>query len=167
MTHLWTPWRSTYMKAKKDYEHCIFCIAAAGADDRETLVVYRGEFSFVILNRYPYTSGHVMIAPYLHVSRLTQTSDAASEEMMRMARAAEQAIEGVYRPDGLNLGMNLGEAAGAGIEQHIHMHVLPRWKGDANFMTSVGDTRIIPESLNDTYAKLKEAFSSRQTISGH
>jgi ATP adenylyltransferase len=114
--------------------------------------------SFVILNRYPYTSGHVMIAPYVHVSRLNHTSEATSEEMMRLTRISEQAIESVYRPDGLNLGMNLGEAGGAGIEQHIHMHVLPRWSGDANFMTSVSDTRIIPESLNDTYAKLKRAF---------
>lgn len=159
MDHLWTPWRSTYMQAKKDKGQCIFCEAAAGSNDEETLVVYRGELSFVILNRYPYTSGHVMIAPYVHVSRLTQTSEQTSQEMMLLARKAEDAIEGVYRPDGLNLGMNLGEAAGAGIEQHIHLHVLPRWLGDANFMTSVSQTRIIPESLNDTYAKLRRAFA--------
>ena len=137
----------------------MFCNAAESSDDEETLVVYRGELSFVILNRYPYTSGHVMIAPYVHVSRLTHTSEATSEEMMRLTRKAEIVIEGAYHPDGLNLGMNLGEAAGAGIEQHIHMHVLPRWSGDANFMTSVGSTRIIPESLNDTYTKIKKGFS--------
>ncbi len=161
MTYLWTPWRSTYMQAKKDKEQCIFCEAALAGTDEESLVVYRGELSFVILNRYPYTNGHVMIAPYVHVSRLSQTSEATSGEMMRLTRVSEQIIEHAYHPDGLNLGMNLGEAAGAGIEQHIHMHVLPRWRADANFMTSVGDTRIIPEALNDTYAKLKEAFANR------
>jgi len=158
MTHLWTPWRSTYMQAKKEKGSCIFCDAALSEADEETLVVYRGELSFVLLNRYPYTSGHLMIAPYVHVSRLAQTSEATSAEIMDLTRASEQILERAYRPDGLNLGMNLGEAAGAGIEQHIHMHVLPRWKGDANFMTSVSDTRIIPESLTDTYAKIKEAF---------
>lgn len=158
MTHLWTPWRSTYMKAKKDKSRCVFCDAAAGSDDLESLIVYRGEFSFVILNRYPYTSGHLMIAPYMHVARLNQASEATSDEIMQLARRSEQILERVYRPDGLNLGMNLGEAAGAGIEQHIHMHVLPRWMGDANFMTSVSETRIIPEALNDTYSKIQGAF---------
>jgi len=167
MTHLWTPWRSTYMQAKKDKGLCIFCDAAAGSDDEETLVVYRGELGFILLNRYPYTSGHVMIAPYVHVSRLTHTSEATSNEIMRLTRLAEEAIEGVYHPGGLNLGMNMGEAAGAGIEQHIHMHLLPRWSGDANFMTSVSETRIIPESLNDTYAKLKKALANTPLSSGH
>lgn len=100
-----------------------------------------------------------MIAPYEHVSRLSQASEAAAEEMMRLTRRAEAVLERVYRPDGLNLGMNLGEAAGAGIEQHIHMHVLPRWAADANFMTTVGETRVLPEALEETYAKLKQAFS--------
>ena len=155
------------MQAKKDRAGCVFCEAAAGSNDEETLVVYRAEFSFIILNRYPYTSGHVMIAPYAHVSRLTHTSEETSEEMMRLMRKAEQVIENVYRPNGLNLGMNLGEAAGAGIEQHIHMHVLPRWLGDANFMTSIGSTRIIPESLDDTYTKMKKAFLDSPLLSGH
>jgi ATP adenylyltransferase len=155
------------MQAKKDKGSCIFCDAAVGSDDEQSLVVYRGELNFVILNRYPYTSGHIMIAPYVHVSRLTQTSDEGSQEMIRLARKAENAIESVYRPGGLNLGMNLGEAAGAGIEQHIHMHVLPRWIGDANFMTSVSDTRVIPESLNDTYAKMKKAFSDPPLFTGY
>lgn len=111
-----------------------------------------------MLNRYPYTSGHLMIAPYEHVSQLVQASEGAAAEMMALARRVEQILREVYKPDGLNLGMNLGEAAGAGIEQHIHLHVLPRWKGDANFMTSVGNTRIIPEALQDTYCKLKPHF---------
>ncbi len=161
MMHLWTPWRSTYMHEKKDTSRCLFCDAAARAADEETLVVYRGEFAFIILNRYPYTSGHVMIAPYAHVSRLAQADQKTAQEIMHLARQAERVIEGVYHPDGLNLGMNLGEAAGAGVEQHIHMHVLPRWFGDANFMTSVGSTRVIPESLKDSYAKLKHEFANR------
>ncbi len=159
MSHLWTPWRSTYMKAKNENPGCIFCDAAAGQDDSATLVLFRAEFCFLILNRYPYTSGHLMIAPYQHSSQLTGISEEAALEMMRMARLSETAIENSYRPDGLNLGMNLGEAAGAGIALHIHLHVLPRWKGDANFMSTVGDTRIIPESLDDTYRKLQSELA--------
>lgn len=158
MTHLWTPWRSTYMEAKHDKTRCIFCDAANGRADEESLVIYRGALNFVLLNRYPYTSGHLMIAPYEHVSRLGQVTEATTEEMMRLTRRAERVLEEAYRPDGLNFGMNLGEAAGAGIEQHIHMHVLPRWKGDANFMTSIAATRVIPEALEDTYTKLKDKF---------
>jgi len=161
MDHLWTPWRSTYMREKRDKPGCIFCHAASSPnDDSETLVVHRARLNFVILNRYPYTSGHVMIAPYQHVSRLQQVADDTVEEMIRLARLAERVIEQSYQPQGLNIGMNLGEAAGAGIEQHIHLHVLPRWMGDANFMTSVGETRIIPEDLTITFAKLRDAFGS-------
>ena len=159
MTHLWTPWRSKYMTERKDKRSCIFCDAVASDEDERTLLVHRGEHTFVILNRYPYTSGHLMVAPYSHVSRLTHISEAAANEMMHFVRQAETVLQVIYRPQGLNLGMNLGEAAGAGIEQHIHMHVLPRWSGDANFMTSIGDTRIIPEALEDTYSKLRGAFS--------
>ena len=159
MTHLWTPWRSTYMKEKKDKTRCLFCDAAAGSADEENLVVHRGAWSFVMLNRYPYTSGHVMIAPYEHAARLNQISEATAEELMRTSRRAEQILEDAYHPDGLNLGMNLGQAAGAGIDQHIHLHVLPRWNGDANFMTSVADTRVIPEALEDTFKKLKSGFA--------
>ncbi|HEY3938428.1 MAG TPA: HIT domain-containing protein [Bryobacteraceae bacterium] len=159
MDYLWTPWRATYMREKREKTGCIFCQAAASTADEENLVVYRGALSFVILNRYPYTSGHLMIAPFRHVSRLQQMDEAAADEVMRLARFAEGALEETYRPEGLNLGINLGEAAGAGIEQHLHMHLLPRWWGDANFMTTVGNARIIPEALDDTYAKMKRAFS--------
>lgn len=160
MEYLWTPWRSTYMNEKKDKTKCIFCQAAASAEDARNLVVFRGQFCFVILNRYPYTSGHLMIAPYRHVSRLTTVDEATTAEMMQLVRQAETVLQEAYSPDGLNLGMNLGEAAGAGIEQHIHMHVLPRWKGDANFMTSIGETRIIPETLEDTYRKVRETWKN-------
>lgn len=159
MTHLWTPWRSTYIKGKKDKSRCVFCDAAASQADAENLILFRARFSFVILNRYPYTSGHLMIAPYTHVSRLGEASIETAAEIMALARQAESILEDSYRPDGLNLGMNLGEAAGAGIEQHIHFHVLPRWMGDANFMTSVANTRIIPEALDDTYSRLSGKFT--------
>jgi ATP adenylyltransferase len=160
MNHLWTPWRSVYMAEKKNKARCIFCDAAADPEaDEQKLVVFRGTLAFVLLNRYPYTSGHLMIAPYVHVARLAHASEETSAEIMNLTRRAERILEEAYQPDGLNLGMNLGEAAGAGIEQHIHMHVLPRWRGDANFMTSVGNTRIIPEALEDTYNKLRDGFA--------
>jgi ATP adenylyltransferase len=160
MRRLWTPWRSKYIQGAKTVNGCIFCNAAQGSDDQSTLVVHRAQHSFVLLNRYPYTSGHVMIAPYRHISRLTQAGDEVSEELMRLARRMERILEQTYRPDGLNLGMNLGEAAGAGIEQHIHLHVLPRWNGDANFMTTVAETRVLPELLEATYARIRAAFDS-------
>jgi ATP adenylyltransferase len=160
MNYLWTPWRSVYMKEKRDKARCIFCDAASEPSaDEANLVVFRGAFSFILLNRYPYTSGHLMIAPFVHVARLAGITDDAAIEIMHLTRRAEQVLERAYHPDGLNLGMNLGEAAGAGIEQHIHVHVLPRWKGDANFMTSVAETRIIPEGLDETYRKLRDGFT--------
>ena len=164
MQHLWAPWRSTYMKNKSDRSKCIFCDAVSAHNDEETLVVHRARLNFVILNRYPYNSGHLMIAPYEHVSRLQQINEETVDEMMRLARESERIIQEIYKPQGLNLGMNLGEAAGAGIEQHIHLHVLPRWMGDANFMTSVADTRVIPEELSQTFAKLREAFQEASLL---
>lgn len=159
MHHLWAPWRATYVSEKSNPNRCIFCEAAASSDDEANLVVYRKQRSFVILNRFPYTSGHLMIAPFAHVSRLGQTDEETAAEIMQLSRLAERVLEEAYKPDGLNLGMNLGEAAGAGIQQHIHMHLLPRWRGDANFMTSVADTRVTSEALEVTYAKLKRGFS--------
>ena len=157
MDHLWAPWRSTYIQ-REPKPGCIFCYAAQAQSDEETFVVFRGTHNFVILNRYPYTSGHLMIAPYAHASRLNQVEEASTAEMMALTRRAELILEEVYKPGGLNLGMNLGEAAGAGIEEHIHLHVLPRWRGDANFMTTVGNTRVLPEDLEETYKKLRGRF---------
>ncbi|HXE11742.1 MAG TPA: HIT domain-containing protein [Bryobacteraceae bacterium] len=162
MEHLWTPWRSTYVTNKPPAGQCVFCAAIADRDDEKTLLLYRATHNFVILNRYPYSSGHLMIAPNIHVSRLTDISDEAAQEMMRLARASETILEDIYRPQGINLGMNLGEAAGAGIAAHIHLHVLPRWTGDANFMSVVANTRVIPESLADTYTKLRPRFAELQ-----
>jgi ATP adenylyltransferase len=136
-------------------------MAASDADD-ETLIVFRAEHNFVVLNRFPYTNGHLMIVPYKHVADLAGVTDAAAAEMMALTRAAERHIRWVYHPDGLNLGMNIGESAGAGIAGHIHMHVLPRWSGDANFMTTVGQIRVLPEELHVTWRRLKEAFSAQR-----
>jgi ATP adenylyltransferase len=160
MDYLWTPWRSTYIGSKDKSTDCIFCRAAASSDDEATLVVHRAKYNFVILNRYPYTSGHIMVAPYEHTSRLQGLSEIVTGEMMMLVRVAESVLENVYAPHGLNFGLNLGEAAGAGIEQHLHLHALPRWKGDANFMTSIGNTRIIPETLDETYRKIRMEFQS-------
>jgi ATP adenylyltransferase len=159
MDHLWTPWRFPYLHANKADVDCIFCAAATSTDDERALVIFRAQFNFVILNRYPYTSGHLMVAPYQHVSRLQAVEDSVTAEMMRLARMAETVLGAVYNPHGMNLGLNLGQAAGAGIEQHLHLHALPRWKGDANFMTSVANARIIPEVLEETYQKTKAAFA--------
>ena len=159
MEHLWTPWRSTYITRQAGPTDCVFCSALAGSDDEQSLILHRAVHNFVILNRFPYSSGHLMIAPNVHVSRLSDISDDAAQEMMRLARSSEAILEAVYKPQGINLGMNLGEAAGAGIAAHIHLHVLPRWNGDANFMTVVGHTRVIPESLSDTYLKLRGRFT--------
>jgi ATP adenylyltransferase len=163
MEYLWTPWRSTYMKAKNVRPDCVFCVAARDESEEEkTLVVYRGERCFIILNRYPYTTGHLMVVPYEHMSKLTDADEETAAELMRLVRRAEHALEDVYRPDGLNLGMNIGTAAGAGIAQHIHMHVLPRWSGDANFMTTIGNARIIPEALDETYRKMKAKLAGSE-----
>jgi ATP adenylyltransferase len=159
MDRLWTPWRYSYI-SKGATSGCIFCDKAASSNDRENLVVYRGTHCYILLNLYPYTNGHVMIAPYEHVDSLAACSEPAAMELMQLARRTEQLLRDVYRPQGLNLGMNLGECAGAGVAGHIHMHVLPRWVGDANFMTTVAETRVMPESLDITWQRLRDAFAA-------
>jgi ATP adenylyltransferase len=139
---------------------CIFCAHAVSSDDRTNLVVLRAEYNFVLLNLYPYASGHLMIAPYAHVATLDGADPAALEEMMRLTVRVEKAMRTLYKPDGLNVGMNLGQAAGAGVAGHIHMHVLPRWNGDASFITTVGETRVLPEELGVTYDRMREQLGS-------
>jgi ATP adenylyltransferase len=161
MDYLWTPWRFQYMaQAAQGIQQpeCIFCDALAANRDEETLIVHRGKKAFVILNRFPYTSGHVMIVPYAHVAELNLCEPGTLEEMMELAQKMESVFRMVYRPDGMNLGMNLGRAAGAGVAGHLHLHVLPRWFGDSNFMTVTGETRVHPEELGTTYQKLKNAL---------
>jgi ATP adenylyltransferase len=164
MDHLWSPWRYQYVSSAgavpsgKDF--CLFCRVAAGThEDAANLAVFRGECCFVLLNRYPYTSGHLMIAPYAHVPTLEETEIRTLEEMMRLAQRCEAAFRQVYRPDGMNFGLNIGQAAGAGIAGHIHLHGLPRWLGDTSFMTTVGETRVLPEDLETTRQRLSSALS--------
>ena len=158
MDYLWTPWRYRYMEqvTAGNQPDCIFCDAVAANKDDETLIVYRGEKVFIILNRFPYTSGHVMIVPYAHVGDLASADPEALTEMMHLAQRVEGAFRVNYKPDGMNVGMNIGRAGGAGVVGHIHLHVLPRWFGDSNFMTVVGETRVLPEDLNTTYTRLRE-----------
>jgi ATP adenylyltransferase len=161
MDYLWTPLRYQYMAqvtAGKQPD-CIFCDAVARNDDENTLIVYRGAKVFVILNRFPYTSGHVMIVPYAHVAELNLCDADALAEMMTLAQRIEKAFRADYKPDGMNLGMNLGRAAGAGVAGHLHLHALPRWFGDSNFMTVTGETRVHPEDLHVTYDRLRKALA--------
>lgn len=138
---------------------CLFCRVAAETDDKANHVLLRAERNFVLLNAFPYTSGHVMIAPYEHVATLEQADPITLQETILLARRMETVLRKVYRADGMNLGFNIGQSAGAGIAGHIHMHVLPRWTGDVNFMTSIGETRVLPEDLGATYDKLTSALT--------
>jgi ATP adenylyltransferase len=159
MDRLWTPWRYQYVTTSTQDDACIFCAKAASSDDAGNYVILRAERNFALLNLYPYTNGHLMIAPYEHVALLSEAHPETVAELMRLTVRAEKALRDVYHPGGLNLGMNLGHVAGAGVAGHIHMHVLPRWEGDASFMTSVGETRVLPEDLATTWTRLKEALS--------
>ncbi len=161
MDHLFSPWRYRYVSAAKQDDACIFCVKGAWVSeevDRANFVLARGAHCFALLNIYPYTGGHLMVAPYTHSATLTAAGTEALEEIIGMTAKFEAALQRAYRPGGINIGMNVGEAAGAGVVGHIHMHVLPRWFGDVNFMTTVAETRVVPESLEDAYAKLKAAL---------
>jgi ATP adenylyltransferase len=162
---LWTPWRYQYIKGtgaeqpQGDAPACIFCaLRDDEANDERNYVVHRARCNFIVLNLYPYTNGHLLIIPYEHAAELAAVSKAATDEMMDLAKQAQGILRAAYRPHGFNLGMNLGRAAGAGVEQHLHLHVLPRWTGDANFMTTIGETRVLPEDLATTYEKLRGQF---------
>jgi ATP adenylyltransferase len=154
---LWAPWRLRYIQGDKPDE-CIFCVKP-GLDDEAALIVRRGERCFVLLNRFPYTSGHVMVAPYAHTADLAGLDRETSGELMALTQESLRAIGTAYRPDGFNVGVNLGSVAGAGVADHVHVHVVPRWEGDTNFMGVVGEVRVLPEALEDTQRKLKEAFA--------
>lgn len=157
MDYLWTPWRYQYVTKGDAPVACVFCVAAGGTNDRESLIVHRAKHNFIILNRFPYTNGHVMVVPYKHIATLQDSAEEALPEMMHLARECEKHLRALYHPDGLNIGMNLGQSAGAGIANHIHMHILPRWVGDTNFMTVTGETRVMPEVLATTWEKLSSA----------
>jgi len=157
MEHIWSPWRYRYIASAGKGEGCVFC-RVQQADDRESLIVYRGRLNYIILNLFPYTSGHSMIVPYEHQADLAATAEATTTEMIELAKRAELALEAEYHPDGFNIGFNLGSAAGAGVAAHLHLHIVPRWSGDANFLSIVGETRVLPEDLQTTYDRLKRHF---------
>src|ERR1043166_4207418 len=158
MDFLFTPWRYAYITAANAPGDCLFCGLLQAKDDEKSLIVHRAKNCFVMLNAFPYTSGHVMIVPYEHVGELAKLSQPSAQEMMALTQKLESVLRELYRPDGLNLGMNLGKAAGAGGAGHINMHILPRWFGDVNFMSAVGETRVLPEDLPTTYKKLRSKF---------
>ncbi len=162
MDRLWSPWRYRYATQGKpaDAGACIFCDKAKQNDEAANLVLHRGVTCYALLNLYPYSTGHLLIVPYQHVDSLASASPEAAAEMMSLARVAETALRTVYNPGGINLGMNLGECAGAGVAGHIHLHVLPRWFGDANFLSVVGETRVLLEELPVTWRRLREAFAA-------
>ena len=137
---------------------CIFCIAATSDDRRETLTIHRGEQALVMLNRYPYTNGHLMVAPIAHEARLFESSELSLRALIRLTAEAQRILSDVYRPDGFNVGMNFGAVAGAGVADHYHMHIVPRWSGDTNFMTVASETRLVPEDLGITFDKLEPLF---------
>jgi ATP adenylyltransferase len=154
---LWAPWRFAYIEKAGEKGKCIFVDLPQEKDDRKNLIVYRGKHAFVMLNAFPYTSGHLMVAPYKHTASMDELSDDELLEIQKLIRASIRWITEAYKPEGFNLGANLGSAAGAGIESHIHWHVVPRWKGDTNFMATVGDVRVLPQSLEDSFDRLRQA----------
>jgi ATP adenylyltransferase len=155
---LWAPWRLQYITGPKP-GGCIFCAAGASHDDGAGRVVDRGQRTFTMLNAFPYASGHVMVSPYRHVGSLEDLDAEESCELMRLSQRAVAALRALMKPDGFNIGMNLGKVAGAGFADHLHLHVVPRWNGDSNFMPVIGDTRVVPQSLDATHALLRQAFS--------
>ncbi len=157
MKRLWSPWRMEYIVSKKG-EGCIFCDKVAENDDQANYILHRGKTCYVMLNLYPYNNGHLMVSPYRHVPSLEQLQEDELTEMMLLVNRSIQALRRAMRPDGFNIGVNIGKAAGAGIEEHVHIHIVPRWEADTNFMPVLSQTRVIPELLDDTYRKLKAAW---------
>ncbi len=156
---IWAPWRLRYVSNARKQDDCVFCVKPDEGDDREALIVHRGERCYVILNLYPYTSGHLMVAPFEHVGRLQDIEPEVTAEMMDLAQQAIRRMEDVYRPEGFNVGVNQGRVAGAGVEGHIHLHVVPRWAGDNNYMPVIADTRVMPQSLEESFDALQGGFS--------
>jgi len=155
MDYLWTPWRFSYITGGERADGCIFCRQLEQNEDERNYIVHRGGGNYIVLNIYPYTVGHLLIVPYRHIAGLAEGTRDELGEMMELTQRAEAALRKIYRPQGLNVGMNLGSAAGAGVAGHLHMHVLPRWEADANFISVVGETRVLPEELPVTWRKLK------------
>jgi ATP adenylyltransferase len=154
---MWAPWRLDYIKGPKPGQ-CVFCAKPGEGDDEAAYIVHRGDDCFVILNAFPYNNGHAMVAPYEHVGSLEDLGQHALLELMTLTQRLLAALRDVYGPEGFNVGVNLGSAAGAGVKDHVHLHVVPRWQGDTNFMPVIGDTRVLPQSLDDSYRALRTTF---------
>ncbi|MDR2744314.1 MAG: HIT domain-containing protein [Desulfovibrio sp.] len=161
MKQLWTPWRMEYILEPKP-DSCVFCLPPAGEEDGERLILSRGAFSFVIMNKYPYNNGHIMVCPYRHVMDLAELSPEEGAEIMELLKGCTGVLKEHFRCEGINVGLNLGQAAGAGIREHLHFHLVPRWNGDSSFMAVFCDTRTIPEHLQRTYAALRRYFAEKQ-----
>ncbi len=160
MKNLWTPWRIQYILGPKSKNGCVLCAHEDRESDAENLIVFRGRYVFIMLNRYPYASGHLMVIPYRHISDITELSAEESSELMEAVRLSCRVLRQVMHPHGINVGLNLGEAAGAGIAMHMHMHVVPRWNGDSNFIAVLDDVRVIPETLEGTHRRLAPVFAT-------
>jgi len=156
---IWAPWRLRYVKNAKKSDECVFCAKPDAGDDRANLIVHRGERCFVILNLFPYTNGHLMVAPFDHIARLQDVEPDVTAEMIGLAQQAMRRMDEVYDPEGFNVGMNQGRVAGAGVDGHIHLHVVPRWAGDNNYMPVLADTRVMPQSLEESYDALEGGFA--------
>ena len=165
MERLWAPWRMRYIEKADDDDGCIFCVKAAEDNDSENLIVVRGEHAFIIMNAFPYSNGHLMVSPYKHTASLDDLSDAEMLELMDLTRRGVNLLKDAFKPDGFNIGINMGRIAGAGIADHVHLHIVPRWGGDTNFMTVLGDVRVIPESLEVVYQRLVEKLGDESVES--
>ncbi len=157
MKHIWAPWRMEYIQGKKT-EGCILCEAPVRNSDEENYILFRGEKNFIIMNSYPYNPGHLMIVPYRHLASLEELTDEERHEHVDIVSQSVEVLRRVFAPGGFNLGTNIGKIAGAGIEDHVHTHIVPRWQGDTNFMPVISEVRVIPEALAETYQKLKAEF---------
>lgn len=157
MERIWAPWRIEYLESDS-VDGCIFCDKPAEDDDRANYLLYRGRHAYIILNRYPYSNGHLMVAPYAHVGRLAELDRPTRAEIMELTTWCTEMLVRVAQPQGFNIGANIGKAAGAGFDEHFHMHIVPRWTGDTNFMAVIGETRVVPESLDATYDRLAAAL---------
>jgi ATP adenylyltransferase len=160
MKHLWAPWRMTYIQEGIDESECLFCALLAMEDSPDNLILHRGQHAFVVLNRYPYTNGHTMIVPYIHAASLEGLSQEVLLELIQFTQLALRVLREAYQTDGFNIGGNIGEAAGAGVKEHVHLHVVPRWHGDTNFMATTAETRVLPEDLEVTYKKLRQLWQT-------
>ncbi|NLF49832.1 MAG: HIT domain-containing protein [Leptolinea sp.] len=160
MEHIWSPWRMNYIMSHEHKDGCIFCDALQSPDNPENLIVYRGEKSFVILNRYPYTNGHLMVVPIAHIPSIELLEQETCIELMQLITTSIKVLRSVYTPEGFNVGTNIGDVAGAGVASHVHFHIVPRWAGDTNFMTTTGMVRVLPEELCQTYERIVKAWNS-------